>query len=91
MVRLQNCPAAAGQVFNIGGTEETSIGQLAELVVRTLGSKSSIEFVPYSEAYEVGFEDMLRRKPIVEKLFQATGFTPSTPLRRIIESTARGK
>lgn len=91
MIRLQNCPAATGQVFNIGGTEETSITQLAELVVRTLDSKSVLEFVPYSEAYEVGFEDMLRRKPIVEKLFRATGFKPSTPLREIIESTAGGK
>ena len=31
-----------------------------------------------------GFEDMLRRKPSVNKLARHTGFRPATPLREIV-------
>jgi UDP-glucose 4-epimerase len=88
LVRLQNCEAALGQVFNVGGTEEITIEGLAKLVIECLGSKSVIEHVPYSEAYEPGFDDMRRRKPVVKKLAQTVGFSPDTPLRKIIELTA---
>jgi UDP-glucose 4-epimerase len=88
LVRLEACPAARGEVFNVGGTEEISILDLARLVVETLKSKSAIELVPYADAYAPGFEDMRRRKPVVDKLFKAVKFRPSTPLRRIIELAA---
>ena len=88
LVRLQNSPAANGQVFNVGGSEEISILDLARTVVELVRSKSSIDFIPYNDAYAPGFEDMRRRKPVVEKLFGVTGFRPSTPLRKIIESVA---
>jgi UDP-glucose 4-epimerase len=88
LVRLQNCTAARGQVFNVGGTEEISIQGLARRVVEILGSKSAIEFVPYNQAYEPGFDDMRRRKPVVEKLAATVGFRPCTPLQTIIELAA---
>jgi UDP-glucose 4-epimerase len=88
LLRLQACPAARGQVFNVGSREEISIRKLARLVVQLLDSKSRIEFVPYNRAYAPGFEDMRRRKPIVKKLRETTGFRPATPLRRIIQLTA---
>jgi UDP-glucose 4-epimerase len=88
LVRLQNSPAARGQVFNVGGAEEISIRHLAELVIELCDSKSPIEIVPYSEAYAPGFDDMRRRKPVVDKLAAVTGFRPATPLRQIIELTA---
>jgi UDP-glucose 4-epimerase len=88
LIRLSNCPAARGQVFNVGGTEEITIAELAQRVISVLASSSAIEFVPYNQAYEPGFEDMRRRKPVVEKLDGMTGFRPSFPLRRIIELTA---
>ena len=88
LVRLQNCPTARGEVFNIGSTEEISILELAKLVVATLGSKSPIELIPYDQAYAPGFEDMRRRKPSVEKLAAAVGFRPTTTLRETICKTA---
>jgi UDP-glucose 4-epimerase len=88
LVRLQNCPAAKGEIFNVGGCEEISIGDLAGLVICILKSTSSVEYVSYAKAYPPGFEDMLRRKPIVEKLAKYVGFQPSTPLRQIVEWTA---
>jgi UDP-glucose 4-epimerase len=88
LVRLQGCAAARGQVFNVGGTEEVTIRQLAELVIEVVGSRSTIEYVPYAAAYGRGFEDMRRRKPRVDKLARVTGFRPATPLREIIRVTS---
>jgi UDP-glucose 4-epimerase len=87
-VRLQNCRTARGEIFNIGGTEEISILELARLVVKTLGSKSRIELIPYDKAYAPGFDDMRRRKPRVGKLEQLVRFRPRTSLREIIRITA---
>jgi UDP-glucose 4-epimerase len=88
LVRLQNCGKARGEIFNIGGTEEVSIFELAKLVVKTLGSKSKIELIPYDKAYAPGFDDMRRRKPLVEKLERFVKFKPQTSLREIIRLTA---
>lgn len=88
LVRLQNCEAARGQVFNIGSTEEITILDLAKLVIATLGSKSQIELIPYDQAYAPGFEDMRRRRPRIEKLAAAVGFRPATTLHDTIRQTA---
>jgi UDP-glucose 4-epimerase len=88
LVRLQNHPSARGHIFNIGSTEEVSILALARLVKQGLRSKSAITFVPYGKAYAPGFDDMRRRKPVVEKLEAAVGVRPRTSLRNIIELTA---
>jgi UDP-glucose 4-epimerase len=88
LVRLQNTPAARGEVFNVGSTEETTIHALAQQVIRTLQSSSRIVFIPYDEAYAKGFQDMLRRRPIIEKLARITGFRPQTSLQQIIELTS---
>jgi UDP-glucose 4-epimerase len=89
LVRLQDCGKARGEIFNIGGTEEVSILELAKLVVKTLDSKSKIELIPYDKAYAPGFDDMRRRKPLVEKLERFVKFKPHTPLREIIRLTAK--
>lgn len=88
LLRLKDTPSARGQVFNIGGSLEITIRALAERVVRLLDSKSKIELVPYGEAYRPGFEDMLRRKPLLQKLRRFTGFLPGIGLDEIILSTA---
>jgi UDP-glucose 4-epimerase len=85
LVRLTANPAAYGQVFNIGGTEEISIMDLARLVITVTRSTSRIEIVPYEQAYTSGFEDMLRRKPQVQKLSTVTGFAPKRSVREIVQ------
>jgi UDP-glucose 4-epimerase len=81
-------PPVFGEIFNIGGTEEVSMLELAQLVVKTLGSKSKIELIPYDLAYAPGFDDMRRRKPLVEKLERFVKFRPRTALSEIIKLTA---
>jgi UDP-glucose 4-epimerase len=89
LVRLQQCDQARGEIFNVGSTEEVSILELAKLVVDTLGSKSKIQLIPYDKAYAPGFDDMRRRKPLVEKLERFVKYKPQTSLREIIRLTAR--
>ncbi|HEX9563826.1 MAG TPA: NAD-dependent epimerase/dehydratase family protein [Gemmatimonadaceae bacterium] len=84
VLRLIETPAALNEVFNVGSTEETTIGRLAERVRDVAASASRIDFIPYSEAYAAGFEDMLRRVPDVSKLERVTGFRPRTSLSEII-------
>jgi UDP-glucose 4-epimerase len=71
---------AEGQVVNVGNPREISIGDLADLVKRTVGSSSTIRLIPYDEAYGPGFEDMQRRIPDVTRLRELIGSAPSTPL-----------
>ena len=85
VVRLIDCPAAVGHVFNVGTDEEITILELAERVKACAGSASPITRTPYDEAYAEGFEDMLRRVPDVGKLERVTGFRPRIPLARMIE------
>jgi UDP-glucose 4-epimerase len=85
LTRLIDTPRAIGEVVNVGNTEEISIEALARLVQERTRSASPIEFIPYDQAYEPGFEDMMRRVPSVEKLHSLTGFRPQTPLNEIID------
>jgi UDP-glucose 4-epimerase len=88
LVRLQNCPGARGEIFNVGSSEEISITHLAETVISILRSPSCIEYIPYDKAYAPGFQDMLRRRPVVEKLERYISFLPGTLLSEIIALTA---
>ena len=86
LIRLMDHPDAVGNVFNIGSTEEVTIGALAERVKRLTGSESPIVTVPYDKAYEEGFEDMPRRVPDIAKIHKLIGFQPKTSLDDIIRS-----
>ena len=77
---------AFGKVFNLGGGEEISIGELAERVIRITDSHSVVEFIPYDAAYEEGFEDMERRVPDTTRVRELIGFEPAIRLDAIIQS-----
>jgi nucleoside-diphosphate-sugar epimerase len=89
LIALASERRAVGNVFNIGNTSEISIRDLAERVRTLAGSDSTIQLVPYDEAYETGFEDMPRRVPDISKLHALIGYQPKVALddiiRRVIE------
>jgi len=85
LLRLIPLDRAVGEVINIGNTEEVSIEELAKIVKQRTDSSSAIHFVPYDQAYEPGFEDMMRRVPSIAKLESFTGFRPRTNLAEIID------
>ena len=77
---------AAGGVYNVGSTEEVSILELAERILKLTGSQSSIQLVPFSEAYAPGLEDMQRRVPDINRIRELIGWTPTRDLNTILEA-----
>jgi len=77
--------SVAGEVFNIGSSEEVTIQELAEKVIERTQSTSEVVYIPYDKAYEVGFEDMRRRVPDVNKIKKAIGWQPTTHLETTID------
>jgi UDP-glucose 4-epimerase len=99
VLALAGSPEAVGGVFNIGSTEEVTVEQLAERVLDAAedsrqeeispaqGSAGSrkITFIPYEQAYAVGFEDMRKRVPDISKIRELTGWQPKRSLEIILK------
>ena len=78
----------AGRVFNLGRDEVVSIRELAELVISTLHSRSTIRYVPYDQAFAAGFDDLLVRQPDLRRIREAIGFRPGISLETTIRDIA---
>ncbi len=84
LVALMDHPAAVGEVFNIGSSEEVLIEALAQRVKILTGSPSEIIHIPYEKAYGEGFEDMPRRVPDITKIHALIGYRPRKSLDAIL-------
>lgn len=84
LMKLAACPAAEGRVVNIGSHNEITIAELARRIIELTGSDSTLQFIPYEDAYGENFQDMLRRKPDISRLKELTGFVPSRSLDDIL-------
>jgi UDP-glucose 4-epimerase len=85
---IANTDSTIGDVFNVGGTGEVTIKQLAEKVIAITGSTSTTTYTAYSDAYPAGFEDIARRVPDISKIKAAIGWTPGKDLTQIIRDIA---
>ncbi len=85
---LMSKPETVGEVYNIGSTQELSMKELAERVRAVLKSSSEITYVPYAEAYKVGFDDISRRVPDISKLLSTMAWQPTISLDEIITRVA---
>jgi UDP-glucose 4-epimerase len=85
---LADTNSTIGDYFNVGGKGEVTIRELAEKVISKTNSQSKIKFIPYSEAYPAGFEDMRRRVPDISKIKNAITWEPTYTLDSIIESVS---
>jgi UDP-glucose 4-epimerase len=93
IVALAAAPAAVGQVFNIGSTEDVTILALAQQVLKLIDAGPDpgerIVFVPYERAYAKGFEDMRHRMPDTRRIQQLLGWQPhfilADTLRQVVE------
>ncbi len=88
VITLSETDSTIGDYFNIGGIGETTIKELAVRVIGLTHSKSTLKFIPYSEAYPAGFEDMHRRVPDISKINRAIKWQPQHSLESIIDSVA---
>ena len=80
--------SSIGDVFNVGGTGEITIKELAEKVISLTKSQSVITYTPYTDAYPAGFEDIQRRVPDISKISKAIGWAPTKNLEAIIKDIA---
>ena len=87
LVRLAADDRAVGQVFNLGNPREITITELARMVIAITGAAVDIDYVPYEQAYEAGFEDIARRVPDIGKVCQLTGYSPRTELEDALRAT----
>jgi UDP-glucose 4-epimerase len=88
LTKVIETPECFGQVVNLGNSEEVTIKGLAEKAIEMTGSSSEILYIPYSEAYGEGFEDMQRRVPSLEKAKRLIGYQPTRTLETIINDVA---
>lgn len=88
VLKLLATEKSIGEVFNIGGEGEVTIKQLAERVIERTKSSSEIKYIPYTEAYTAGFEDMQRRVPGTDKLRSTIDWKPQKNLDAIIDDVA---
>ncbi len=88
VITLSETDSTIGDYFNVGGIGETTIRELAIKVIERTNSKSTIKFIPYSEAYPSGFEDMQRRVPDISKINRVINWQPQHSVDSIIDSVA---
>jgi UDP-glucose 4-epimerase len=88
IVALAEHPAAVGLAVNLGGATEISINALAARIAVVLGSRSTIEHIPYAQAYGPGYEDMRRRVPDNTLAHALVGFNPRTSVDDMIRAIA---
>ena len=90
VTKVLKMESTIGEVYNVGGVGEISILDLAKTVITQTKSNSSIDFVPYSNAYAPGYEDMQRRVPDINKISKLLNWAPSRNLETIIEDVEEG-
>jgi len=88
LLTLVGTDKTVNEVYNVGGTGEITIKELADSVIKETKSQSSIEFIPYEKAYAPGFEDMQRRVPDISKIRQELDWAPKKNLSQIISGVA---
>jgi UDP-glucose 4-epimerase len=91
LISLIQCSDAIGEVFNIGGVEETTILELAQKIINKTGTESSIELIRYEDAFGKDFEDMQRRVPSIDKIQKLIHFNPGNGLDEILDSVIEYK
>ena len=81
LMRLMHAPADVTGPINFGSTQEITVGELAETVVRLTGAKSRIVHGKPPP------DDPRRRRPDVSKARHTLGWTPTTPLESGLATT----
>jgi UDP-glucose 4-epimerase len=84
LVLLMESEKSIGETFNIGSTDEITINNLANKVIKLTNSKSEIVYKKHSEVFGDNFEEPTRRVPDISKIKRVIGWQPQTSLDNII-------
>jgi UDP-glucose 4-epimerase len=84
LVLLMDSKESIGQAFNIGSTNEITITELTQKVIKLTNSSSEIVYKRHSEVFGDNFEEPQRRVPDISKIKKAVGWQPKTSLDEVI-------
>ena len=84
LVLLMDSNEGIGQAFNIGSTNEITITELAQKVIKLTNSTSEIIYKKHSEVFGDHFEEPQRRVPDISKIKKVVGWQPKQSLDEII-------
>jgi UDP-glucose 4-epimerase len=84
LVFLMDSKESIGQAFNIGSTNEITITELAQKVVKLTNSTSEIIYKKHSEVFGDHFEEPQRRVPDISKIKKVVGWQPKQSLDEVI-------
>ena len=88
LVLLMNSRESIGQAFNIGSTNEITITELAQKVIKLTNSTSEIVYRKHSEVFGDNFEEPHRRVPEISKIKKIVGWQPKQSLDEVIVQIA---
>ena len=88
LVLLMYSKESIGQAFNIGSTNEITITELAQKVVKLTNSSSEIIYKKHSEVFGDHFEEPQRRVPDISKIKKVVGWQPKQSLDEVIVEIA---
>ena len=84
LVLLMDSNEGIGQAFNIGSTNEITITELAQKVIKLTNSTSEIIYKKHSEVFGDHFEEPQRRVPDISKIKKVVGWQPKQSLDEVI-------
>jgi len=73
-------PSAAGEAFNIGSSQESTVGEVVELIAKLTGFDAGAVPVDTARALGPAYEDLLRRVPDTTKARTLLGWECETAL-----------
>jgi nucleoside-diphosphate-sugar epimerase len=73
--------------YNLGGTTETEIGRLAEMVIDVAGADMSPEYVDPEQVYNDEYDQPDKRIPDVSRAQEVLGWEATTSLREGLRQT----
>ena len=84
LVLLMDSRESIGQAFNVGSTNEITITELAQKVIKLTSSTSEIVYKKHAEVFGDNFEEPQRRVPDISKIKKAVGWQPKQSLDEVI-------
>lgn len=84
LVLLMDSKECIGQAFNIGSTNEITITELAQKVIKLTNSTSEIIYKKHSEVFGDHFEEPQIRVPDISKIKKVVGWQPKQSLDEVI-------
>ena len=88
LVLLMDSRESIGQAFNVGSTNEITITELAQKVIKLTNSISEIVYKKHAEVFGGNFEEPQRRVPDISKIKKIVGWQPKQSLDEVIVEIA---